>query len=79
MGIEGSAAKPRLLTLSAMLDEESTAIELVQNETNERALGKIVGYYSLSGQFVSSRATGLTKGIYIVKTENGKHSKILVQ
>jgi hypothetical protein len=79
MGIEGSAAKPRLLTLSEMLDEESTAIELVQNETNERATGKIVGYYSLSGQFVSSRATGLTKGIYIVKTENGNHSKILVQ
>ena len=79
MGIEGSAAKPRLLTLSEMLDEESTAIELVQNETNERAMGKIVGYYSLSGQFVSSRATGLTKGIYIVKTENGNHSKILVQ
>jgi hypothetical protein len=62
-----------------MLDEESTAIELVQNETNERAMGKIVGYYSLSGQFVSSHATGLTKGIYIVKTENGNHSKILVQ
>ncbi len=79
MGIEGSAAKPRLLTLSEMLDAESTAIELVQNETNERAMGKTVGYYSLSGQFVSSRATGLTKGIYIVKTENGNHSKILVQ
>ena len=79
MGILGSAKMPIDLTLSGAMENDVNAIDLVETERTTRFSGKIMGYYSISGQFVTTDARSLTKGIYIVKLENGKHSKIYIQ
>ena len=79
MGIIGSAKMPMELTLSGAMENDVTTIDLVETERTTRFSGKIMGYYSISGQFVTTDARSLTKGIYIVKLENGKHSKIYIQ
>ena len=78
LGISGTAKTPRTLSLVSSTNDDATTIDLVQDHTSGSASSKVIGYYSMSGQFISLHKTALSKGIYIVKLENGNHSKLYI-
>lgn len=78
LGISGTVKTPRTLSLVSSTNDDATTIDMVQDHTSGSASSKVIGYYSMSGQFISLHKTALSKGIYIVKLENGNHSKLYI-
>ena len=77
--IVGSTEAPRLLTLT--LDgENATGIDslIAGNTTDGSGTRTVVGYYSLDGVLVSTRAAALAPGLYLVRYANGTCEKLLI-
>ncbi|MDO4993859.1 MAG: CotH kinase family protein [Bacteroidales bacterium] len=77
--IVGSTQAPRLLTLT--LDgEDATGIDslIAGGTTDGNRTRTIIGYYSLDGVLVSTRAAALAPGLYLVRYANGTCEKQLI-
>ncbi|MCR5130013.1 MAG: CotH kinase family protein [Prevotella sp.] len=72
--LKGTLQHPFEFTLQ---EGETNRIALPDSSTQQSTASTPVGYYTLSGIYAGSRPDSLRPGIYILRYQNGTHTKLL--
>ncbi|MBQ3781698.1 MAG: CotH kinase family protein [Bacteroidaceae bacterium] len=76
--VVGSLESPRLLTLTLDTDDATGIDSPIADNPQNSGEHRVVGYYSLDGVLMGSRAATLSPGLYLVKYADGTCEKLLI-